>query len=131
MREAGILSRYIKAGGVVPANLVIRLSATMIDGAAPKSWPITSGVHKHTTPPANQICPAPKQGNVCGPCRKCWDKTFRMFPTTSTEGKHIQLIEQNPSATTAAQTISTRTLLHWKMELQDWQIAGNTAGRYL
>ena len=66
-REAGILSTLKPED--VPSNLIIRLSATKVDGPAPKSWPWTSTV---TTSGAS--CPAPQQGNECKDCRQCWDK---------------------------------------------------------
>jgi hypothetical protein len=70
-REIGILTRYVKSGGRVPSNLTIRVSATMIDGNAPKAWPITSTVHAAAAP-IGHVCPAPKQDNNCGTCRACW-----------------------------------------------------------
>jgi hypothetical protein len=66
-REAGILSTIDAQS--VPDNLIIRLSATKVDGPAPKSWPWTSTV---VTDQAS--CPAPHQGNQCKDCRQCWDK---------------------------------------------------------
>lgn len=39
-----------KLGGKLPANLIIRLSASMIDGNPPKSWEYSSTVHKKTKP---------------------------------------------------------------------------------
>ena len=65
-REAWV-KKYIDRA---PANLVIRFSATMVNQAAPASWPNTSTV---TTDPAQASCPAPKQDNACGDCRACWD----------------------------------------------------------
>ena len=73
-REKGILNRYLKQGGVFPPNLVVRLSAAMIDGKAPSgpNWN-TSTVHKDT-PARGHECPAPKQGGKCGDCRACWSR---------------------------------------------------------
>lgn len=72
-REHAMVAAYVKQGGVVPDNLCIRISATMVDGPATSHWPTTSGVH--TAPPANaSICPAPTQGNKCGDCRACWSR---------------------------------------------------------
>ena len=51
----------------VPKNLVIRISGTNIDGPAPKFWPWSS-----TVVTKKATCPAPKQGNKCLDCRKCW-----------------------------------------------------------
>ncbi len=72
-REIGILKAYWLQGGTVPSNLTIRVSATMVDGMATKTWPTTSGVHdKAAPPPGTHVCPAPTTGNNCGPCRACW-----------------------------------------------------------
>jgi hypothetical protein len=68
-RERELLRTY---GNAVPSNMVVRLSAPMVDGAPPRVvWP-TSTVHK-AKPPIGYACPASKQGGVCGDCRACWD----------------------------------------------------------
>ena len=69
-RESQILSNIDPR--MVPDNLIIRLSATMVDGPAPKSWPWTSTVVKD-----GASCPAPKQNNECKDCRACWDKKVK------------------------------------------------------
>ena len=56
----------------VPANLIIRLSGSKIDGPSPKAWPWTSSV---VTSSEARTCPAPEQNNECGSCRACWDKS--------------------------------------------------------
>jgi len=71
-REGTMLRDYVAQGGIVPANLVVRLSATMVDGPAPKAWPTTSGVHKDKAPQGFD-CGARHRGGKCGPCRACWD----------------------------------------------------------
>lgn len=74
-REIGIVLAYQAQGGVVPANLVIRVSATKVDGDAGQAWPVTSGVH-HRKEAQGHSCPANKRkGEMkgkCGPCRACW-----------------------------------------------------------
>jgi hypothetical protein len=84
-RELAFVKQYTDAGNVVPMNLTVRVSATMVDGPATKAWPTTSGVHtreRHVsplndeTPNTTHYCPAPKQGNQCGSCRACWDKNI-------------------------------------------------------
>ena len=55
-----------------PDNLIIRLSAPMVDQAAPDSWPHTS-----TVVTSGRTCPAPDQGNECKDCRACWDKNVK------------------------------------------------------
>lgn len=72
-REARIVRDFVRDGGTIPGNLVIRLSATMVDGAAPKAWPQTSTVHSANAP-VGHLCPAPQQGNKCGECRACWSR---------------------------------------------------------
>ena len=76
-REARFLT--LMDPDIVPSNLIIRMSSHMIDQKPVKFWPWTSTV---TTGDAS--CPAPKQGNKCGSCRACWN---RSVPTVS-YGKH-------------------------------------------
>ena len=60
---------------VVPKNLKIVFSDHMNDQAHGVTfWPYTSGV---TTKPGAVTCPAPKQGNKCLDCRKCWDRDVK------------------------------------------------------
>jgi hypothetical protein len=71
-REHGIVRDYIRRGGTVPGNLVIRISATMIDGAATAQWPTISTVSSAARPDGAYACSAPTQANKCGACRACW-----------------------------------------------------------
>jgi len=64
----------------IPKNLIIRMSSHMIDQPAVKFWPWTSTV----TSGHDASCPAPKQGNKCGSCRACWDRSV----STVSYGKH-------------------------------------------
>jgi len=69
-REYQVVNCYL---GDIPDNLVIRLSAHMVDHAPPKTERFnTSTVHtgelKHGTP-----CYAYKRDSECGGCRKCWN----------------------------------------------------------
>jgi hypothetical protein len=68
-REAGIVSQ-LKADEI-PANLIIRLSATKVNGSASASWPHTS-----TVVTEGKTCPAAEQDNKCLDCRACWDKSI-------------------------------------------------------
>ena len=70
-REAGLLAAYVRSGGVIPGNLTVRVSATMIDGAATARWAQTSTVH-HKAKASGRVCPAASQGNACQDCRACW-----------------------------------------------------------
>ena len=64
--------QYLPDLEAVPDNLIIRLSGSKVDGPAPKAWPWTSSV---VTSSKTRTCPAPEQGNECGSCRACWDKS--------------------------------------------------------
>jgi hypothetical protein len=70
-REAKLL-QYMDPD-IIPKNLIIRLSATKVNGAASKSWPWTSTV----TDRKDKTCPAPDQGGKCKSCRNCWDKSVK------------------------------------------------------
>ena len=54
---------------VVPKNLIIRISATKVNGPAPRWWPWTS-----TVSTKSKTCPAPDQGGKCRSCRSCWSR---------------------------------------------------------
>ena len=69
-REAKLL-QYMDPE-VIPKNLIIRLSATKVNGAASRSWPWTSTV----TDGKDKTCPAPDQGGKCKSCRNCWDRSI-------------------------------------------------------
>ena len=55
---------------IIPKNLIIRVSATKVNGPAPSWWPWTSTVSTTT-----KTCPAPDQGGKCRSCRACWDRS--------------------------------------------------------
>jgi hypothetical protein len=62
--------QFLPAPEEVPANLVIRLSRSKIDGPSSKVWSHESGV----TTKESRTCPAPDQKGKCLDCRKCWNK---------------------------------------------------------
>jgi hypothetical protein len=72
-REAQTVAAY---GGKLPDNLIVRVSAPMVDGPAPKRFANTSTVHSNTIPVNSHICPAPQQKNECRDCRACWNKSI-------------------------------------------------------
>jgi len=79
-REYNIVKAFVKTESV-PVNLVIRLSAMMIDAPAklPQSLKgfaniLTSTVHKNKELNGFK-CVAPSQQGKCGSCRSCWDNT--------------------------------------------------------
>jgi hypothetical protein len=71
-KEYGIVQKYIKQQGAFPANLTVRLSAYMVDGKPPQEFGLPTSVA--TRIPAYVTCLAPRQGNRCLDCRKCWNK---------------------------------------------------------
>ena len=68
-REYAMLKGYSK----LPKNLIVRLSAHMVDGKPPKGDLPTSTVHSHGTEYNGKECGAYKQGNKCQDCRLCWE----------------------------------------------------------
>jgi hypothetical protein len=67
------ISREVTAE--MPANLCLRISLPMIDQEKTQVYAHpTSGVVKDREAFGWQ-CPAPTQGNSCGDCRTCWDKS--------------------------------------------------------
>ena len=69
-REAKLLA--LMDPDIKPKNLIIRLSATKVNGAASKSWPWTSTVSTTT-----KTCPASDQGGKCKDCRSCWNRSIK------------------------------------------------------
>ena len=72
-REVKIVSDYLKIYKEFPKNLVVRVSAPMVDGEPLKSFRWTSTVH-HKGKPIGHDCPSRFQQNKCMDCRACWDK---------------------------------------------------------
>ena len=72
-REVGIVNQYLKECGEFPNNLVVRISATMINGLPHKFHRHTSTVSTAKEFDLGWTCPASKQGNKCDTCRACWD----------------------------------------------------------
>jgi hypothetical protein len=73
-REKGIVHTFTDTFGAFPANLCVRVSATMIDGALPIGFATTSSVHEIEAAKGT-TCEAYKNNNKCVDCRKCWDNT--------------------------------------------------------
>ena len=75
-REVRIVKDYLKIYKEFPKNMVVRVSAPMIDGNPLKSFRWTSTVH-HYKEPIGRDCPSRFQGNKCQSCRACWDKRIK------------------------------------------------------
>lgn len=69
----------LKCKDEIPPNLVPRLSATMIDGAAPRGWSWTSTVLTQET---EDTCPASINGGSCqaNECSECWRPERKNIP---------------------------------------------------
>ena len=76
-KEYKIAREYMRNNAIAP-NLLIRMSAPMIDQPLP-GFAHTSVVYSKENLPEGQglNCPAPNQGNQCGDCRACWEGTTR------------------------------------------------------
>ena len=75
-REAKIVKDYLKIYKQFPDNLMVRVSAPMVDGEPLKSFDYTSTVN-HKTKPIGHDCPSRFQDNKCMDCRACWSKDIK------------------------------------------------------
>jgi Gene product 88 len=77
-KEYGIVRQYLRTASF-PKNLIVRISAVMIDSPAPEIGDLpTSQVHTSRAVFATRHqtvyeCQKPYNGKKCGPCRACWD----------------------------------------------------------
>ena len=72
-REKALVADFISQH-TIPANLIVRLSAPMIDGApcAGSTGLNTSTIHRDAEAYGFE-CGAPSRGGYCGDCRACWN----------------------------------------------------------
>ena len=75
-REVKVISDYLKIYKEFPDNLLVRISAPMIDGLPLKSFDYTSTVH-HKKNAIGHDCPSRFQDNECKDCRACWSKEVK------------------------------------------------------
>ena len=75
-KEYGLLRRFFKEGYTVPDNLIIRVSAPMLEGLPPAEF--SHGSTTYTDNPIGHGCPAPSQDGRCGDCRACWDPNVKL-----------------------------------------------------
>lgn len=75
-KENKIVASYLKKHGAFPNNLIVRVSAPMIDGQPPKRFELTSTVHKVDAPIGHE-CNAHNQDNKCMDCRACWNPSIK------------------------------------------------------
>ena len=76
-REYRRVDEYVAQYGDLPENLILRASAHMIGKTAPARFQHSSMVLSKGESESDEarVCPAPNQGNACGDCRSCWDKS--------------------------------------------------------
>lgn len=79
-REYSIVDDYLAKFGKFPDNLIVRVSAHMVNHSAPSRFSLTSEVYTDMPNDHAQRCPSPEQGNRCIDCRACWDASV---PTIS------------------------------------------------
>lgn len=72
-REKEIVAQYTRVAKI-PSNLVIRISAAMIDHQLSSDYANTSSVVTEVT---SATCPASIEHSSCGTCRACWDRNIR------------------------------------------------------
>lgn len=77
-REAKILTDYMEDGGMIPSNLTVRVSGTMIDGKPPigLAEKFNFGVSSVSVNEDEINCHSYKNQGKCGDCRACWDKSI-------------------------------------------------------
>ena len=73
-REYRIIEDFLREHRF-PENLTVRVSAALIDGAAPRIARLPeSTVHSSAVPAGSFVCAAREREPVnCGTCRACWD----------------------------------------------------------
>jgi hypothetical protein len=59
-------------GSSIPKNLLIRLSNAKNNSKPGQAW-----THWSTVVDSGGNCPASKQGNQCGSCRRCWSRDVK------------------------------------------------------
>ena len=77
-REYQMVKEYLATYKDVPSNLVIRLSAHMIEGSQAPTIPGTVKSEVYRATPKGHSCPARTQDNECGPCRACWNPAVQI-----------------------------------------------------
>jgi len=74
-KEYSLVKKYRKRYGNFPSNLIVRISAPMIDQVL-KTENLTSSVCRKDLKTSFN-CPSAKQNNQCLNCRNCWDSSVK------------------------------------------------------
>jgi hypothetical protein len=78
-QERVMINEYKRMFGAFPSNLVVRISASKIDGHLPTASHASMVARKdkktkmYNVPEGATLCEARTRGNKCGPCRACWN----------------------------------------------------------
>ena len=73
-KEYGLIKQFIKNGGIVPNNMVIRVSSPMVDDTRMKTFNAPRVKASHvTTNPDLATCRAFENDGECKDCRACWN----------------------------------------------------------
>lgn len=72
-QERKIVSDYLATFGAFPDNLIVRVSASKVNGTVPNA----SHSSMVVTDNAKATCRAFENKNKCGDCRACWDKSIK------------------------------------------------------
>ena len=73
-KEYALITRYKKEFKTFPKNLIVRVSAPMLDTKI-KGFKYTSSIVKNSTMESN--CDAYKNQGKCLDCRLCWNKSIK------------------------------------------------------
>jgi len=72
-QEGALVKQYKKKHGSFPPNLIVRLSASMVNGVPPKHHEHSSTVATSKDLAIGYMCPSSTHGNKCADCRACRD----------------------------------------------------------
>ena len=78
-QERGVVKQFKKLGNNIPDNLVIRVSASLLNGAMPSGFSNGSQVFTTGNTAKGKECKARTRSNSCGKCRACWDKAVEFI----------------------------------------------------
>ena len=73
-QERKFVKEFEANGGIVPDNLVIRVSASKLNGDMPSGIDNGSQVFTKGNEPKGFECKARHNNNACGSCKACWTK---------------------------------------------------------
>jgi len=72
-REVELVREALRVLTAFPENLVVRMSAHLLDAPPPTGFKNTSTVTASKQLRGSYVCPAPDQENECRDCPACWD----------------------------------------------------------